>query len=257
MTSSEPMEDEIEFPGLFRSLRVDWPQGHEEKWHFHNGGQLLFASEGVMNVTTEDGLYAVPPERAVWLPPSKTHKVSATTPLSVRTVYINPTVASSMGEECVVLPVRPLLKELILESMTISAEYKINTRDEKLIELLIDELRNAMRNSLDLYLPRPKDRRVQKIVNSVFRNPANHMTAEDWAQLVGASSRTIDRIFRAETSMSFDRWRRQAALIEAIKLLEDGCSVTDVATRIGYDSPSAFISMFKRAIGTTPGKLFE
>jgi AraC-like DNA-binding protein len=54
--------------------------------------------------------------------------------------------------------------------------------------------------------------------------------------------------------MSFGRWRQQARLLHALRLLAVGESVTAVALEAGYESTSAFISMFKKTFGTTPGR---
>ena len=122
--------------------------------------------------------------------------------------------------------------------------------------LLVDEISISAAERLGLYLPDPKDRRVKPVVEAIKANPTHKHSAEDWARRVGASSRTIDRIFRAETGMSFEQWKRQAILLEALRQLSDGKSVTTVALNLGYESPSAFVAMFRRTLGTTPGKLF-
>jgi len=44
-------------------------------------------------------------------------------------------------------------------------------------------------------------------------------------------------------------------MLHAIRLLATGAAVTGVALDAGYSSTSAFIAAFKRAFGTTPGKI--
>ncbi len=56
--------------------------------------------------------------------------------------------------------------------------------------------------------------------------------------------------------MTFGRWRQQLRLLQAMQLLAAGRPVTAVALEVGYDSPSAFIAMFKRTLGTTPHRYF-
>jgi AraC-like DNA-binding protein len=79
---------------------------------------------------------------------------------------------------------------------------------------------------------------------------------EQWARSAGASGRTLARLFRRETGMSFGAWRQQARLIEALTRLGAGEPVTHVALDLGYDSPSAFTAMFRRSLGVTPSRYF-
>ena len=79
---------------------------------------------------------------------------------------------------------------------------------------------------------------------------------EDWGKMVGATGRTLARHFRLETGMTFGQWRQQIRILEALKRLGSKEPVTTVAIDLGYDSPSAFISMFKKALGKTPGQYF-
>ncbi|WP_327641053.1 helix-turn-helix domain-containing protein [Kribbella sp. NBC_00482] len=53
--------------------------------------------------------------------------------------------------------------------------------------------------------------------------------------------------------MTFPQWRTQLRLHEALRLLAEGASVTQVAHRCGWASTSAFIDTFRRAFGHTPG----
>ena len=77
------------------------------------------------------------------------------------------------------------------------------------------------------------------------------------AKQVAASPRTLERLFQKETGMTFGRWRQQLRLLHALRLLAAGRPVSAIALEVGYDSPSAFIAMFKRTLGTTPYRYFE
>ena len=68
----------------------------------------------------------------------------------------------------------------------------------------------------------------------------------------GASKRTIQRLFLNDTKMTFAKWRQQLRLIHAMQLLGSGTKVTTAALESGYGSTSAFISMFRKQLGTTP-----
>jgi AraC-like DNA-binding protein len=102
----------------------------------------------------------------------------------------------------------------------------------------------------------PSDRRLVPIAQALTAHPEDPRTLSDWGRSVGASERTLARLFRADTGLSFRLWRQQARLLEALRRLADREPVTTVALDLGYDSPSAFIAMFKCTLGTTPGHYF-
>ena len=122
---------------------LDWPEQHEQPAHFHDRGQLVFASSGILNVTTENGAWVVPPQRAVWIPARINHSILSKTKVELRTVYIDETEADGLPATCCVLGVSPLLRELILAVMTVAPDYERGGRDERVVTLIIDELSNA------------------------------------------------------------------------------------------------------------------
>jgi AraC-like DNA-binding protein len=82
--------------------------------------------------------------------------------------------------------------------------------------------------------------------------PDHGNTLEDWAQQVGASSRTLARLFNQELAMSFNAWRQQLRLLETLPRLLAGDSVQSVAQSLGYGSARAFSAMFSRLLGKNP-----
>jgi AraC-like DNA-binding protein len=110
---------------------------------------------------------------------------------------------------------------------------------------------------VSLDLPIPGDERLQRIFAGLTENPADNRTLEDWGKTVGATSRTLARLFRSETGMSFTQWRQQVRILEGLRRLAREEPVTAVALDLGYDSPSAFIAMFRKALGKTPAQYFK
>lgn len=207
-----------------------------------------------MTVTTERGMWVVPPQRAVWVPALVTHQIRATGRLSMRSLYIQPDTAAELPAECCVVAVPPLLRELILYAVTRPRLYEPGSPDERIMAVILDRIRSLP--VAPLHLPMPSDQRLRVIAAAMTANPEDARTLADWARTVGASGRTLARLFLAETGMSFRHWRQQVRLLEALRRLAGREPVTTVALDLGYDSPSAFIAMFKRALGTTPGQYF-
>jgi AraC-like DNA-binding protein/quercetin dioxygenase-like cupin family protein len=250
----DPVEDIISIPRPIVAMAKEFPPGHLISFHQHSRAQLLYASSGVMTVKTSRGIWVVPPLRAVWIPAHTRHQIEVSGHLSMRTLYIDPTFYSGPSEECCVIAVTPLLKELILQAVAMPRLYPIKGPEERLLTVILDQIR-IMRIA-PLELPIPENAWLRKIYKRLSSSPEDNRKLEDWGKMVGATGRTLARHFRLETGMTFGQWRQQIRILEALKRLGMKESVTTVAIELGYDSPSAFISMFKKALGKTPGQYF-
>jgi len=220
--------------------------------HHHDHAQFLYAVAGLMRVATEVGTWVVPPQRAVWIPPGIGHEVAAVGACAMRTVYVHVNAAAAGPDACCVVTVSPLLRELALSTIDLPPSHAADGPEARLIRVLLDRI--AAAPVAELHLPQPVDRRTRYVTERLIADPADGRTLADWAREAGASVRTLARLFRAETGLSFRAWRQQARLHAALARLAAGESVTATAFAVGYDSPSAFIAMFREATGSTPGR---
>ncbi len=241
-------------PRMLTWRQSERPAGSSVELHQHQRAQLLYASTGVMTVTTEGGIWVVPPHRAVWVPPTKDHAVLANTAISLRNLYINSQQVSGLPTELCVVAVPRLLRELILEVINLPVLYDEQGAEGRLVNVILDRIKSL--DVVPLHLPLPTTSTTGQIAEIIQQKPADNRSIEDWASQVGTSGRTLARRFVRETGMSFGQWRQQARLLEAMRLLADGVPVTTVAMELGYGNQSAFIAMFKKAVGKTPGKYF-
>lgn len=250
----DPVKDIIDVPRPIVAMAKEYPAGRLIPFHQHSRSQLLYASSGVMTVETRNGIWVVPPLRAVWIPACTRHQIYASGHLSMRTLYMDPTFFPGPSDGCCVISVSPLLKELILYAMGQPRLYPLNGPEERLLHVILDQIRNMQTAPLEL--PVPGDSRLKKIYNHLSTCPGDSRTLEDWGKAVGATRRTLTRLFRLETGMTFGQWRQQLRILEALRRLGMKEPVTTVAMDLGYNSLSAFISMFKKALGKTPGQYF-
>jgi len=207
-----------------------------------------------MAVKTDKGIWVVPPLRAVWVPSNTRHQIEISGNLSMRTLYIDQDYFPGPSEGCCVIAVSPLLKELILHAMAMPPLYALGGPEERLLAVILDQIRSMTIAPLEL--PIPEDARLQKIYRHLSSNPGDRRRLEEWGKVVGATGRTLARRFRNETGLSFGQWRQQVRILEALRRLGMKEPVTTVSMELGYDSTSAFISMFKKALGKTPGQYF-
>jgi AraC-like DNA-binding protein len=219
------------------------------EWH-----GLIYASAGVMSVHTAGGSWVVPPHRAVWVPAGMERRIEVSAGLAMRTLYFKPGVAKALPRDCCVVNVPPLLRELILHTIEIGMLNRAIPAHARLIGVLIDQLKEL--STVPLQLPQPADPRAVKVAALLEAKPGAKLPLGKIARQAGASARTIERLFRTETKMTFAGWRERLRLLHALRLLAAGEAVTNVALELGYGSPSAFIVMFRRAMGTTPSRYY-
>lgn len=232
----------------------EYPSHYVLPAHSHRRGQLLYASTGVLTTITSEGSWVVPPRRALWIPPGVSHEVHMGGPVSTRSVYVTPEAAHAAGlpERCQVIAVSPLLHELLLEAVDLPAEYELDSRDGRVMALLLDEIRRMP--ALPLNTPLPHDKRLAALCRELLDQPSQEMKIDDMARYAGMSRRHFTRTFREETGMSFTAWRQQACLLAALTRLGNGDAITQVAMDLGYGNPSAFTAAFRRVLGVAPSR---
>lgn len=220
--------------------------------HAHPRGQLIYASAGVMRVIGRGDIWVVPPSQAVWVPPEVEHEVYFPGDVALRNLFVDPSATGGLPQQCTVIKVTPLLRELILKAVAVGDDYPADGPEYRLMQVILDELRQA--EPSPLHLPLARDPRLQRVLEALLANPGDHRNLDDWAQLAGASPRTLARLFVRETGLSFGSWRKRLQLQEAVDRLSRGESVTVIAFDLGYGSLSAFIEMFRLALGAPPGQ---
>jgi AraC-like DNA-binding protein len=236
------------------SVSCDLDHGYVIPTHFHPEDQLIFASKGVMTVRTEQGIWVVPPLRAVWIPAKTPHSVTMSGAVSMRTLYFLPGLVPSFPKKCFVMNVSSLLKELILHACRLPKLTTEIPEQKRIIEIIVDQMEAV--DSIPLQLPQPLDPRLKRVAKMLMADPGEDRTLDGLCKDCGASKRTIERLFLAETKMTFGKWRQQLRLLHAMQLLAAGEKVTAAAVDAGYSSTSAFIAMFRKQLGTTPTHYF-
>ena len=231
-----------------------FPDGYRNERHRHERGQLIFAITGVMSVATDQGTWVVPPNRALWMPAGTMHQITMAGAVEMRTLYIRHDATAGLPATCTVLFVTPLLRELIVRATELPVLYDEQGSPGRVMSLLLDEIRALP--ALPLELPMPSDRRLAALCARLIGDPADPSTLDDHAESLRVSARTLARLFRTQTGMTFGQWRQQARLFEALKRIAAGSAVTAAALDVGYESASAFSAMFRRTLGMPPSRYF-
>lgn len=235
--------------------------------HSHPWAQVAISTTGVLRLTVPHGAYIVPPSRALWIPPGVEHAVTMVEDADLRTLYFHqppgrcgPGVARAQEEpwrQCRVLEVSDLLRAVVREMPTEPDDGaplapELLRRERHLSALVLDELRRA--SSVRLGVDLPRDKRLRHLCEAVIADPTRHETLADWARDTGASPRTVARLFRQELGSTFTQWRQQVILARAVALAAGRRPINQIAAELGYNSPSAFSAMVRRAVGLAPGR---
>lgn len=237
------------------SSATDYPENWVIPEHSHNKHQLLYAIGGVMVVYSALNQWTVPPNRGFWMPCGQVHSLRCVGTLKMRSVFVRPDSFPNLPTEPKTVTVSPLLSELIKASVSLKPPYADDSRDARIMHLILDEL--AILPDLPLSLPQPADPRLSQICLALQDEPGDASTVADWSARLGLDQTTIQRLFRKETGMTFGQWRQQARLLLALERIAVGQKIIDVAFELGYESPSAFTSMFKKQFGKTPSHFFR
>lgn len=217
--------------------------------HRHDDHQIVYAGSGVLAVTTHAGTWFAPGTHALWVPAGTVHAHRAYGHLSLHLVGL-PAGDNPLGLDTpAVLAVSPLLRELILVHTRTPDDA--SPERARLLDVLRDQLRASPQQPMRL--PTPTDPRLAAVCALVHAAPADQRTLAALGAATGTGERTLSRLFRREFGMTFPQWRTQSRLYHALRLLADGTPVTTVAHRCGWSSASAFIDVFRRSFGCTPG----
>ena len=226
--------------------------GIESDFHSHRESQLMFQVRGELTCEASNALWIVPPQSALWVPGGVSHRIRARAPLEGYSLFVRPRAGANLPRECRAVSVSALFRELLFRLATRPAQYDRKGPDARLVAVLLDEL--AAAKVENHRLPMPTEPRLRLLVEMIVANPADASSADAWARRVGIGERTLNRLLVKETGLSFGRWRQQLHITLAIQRMSRGASVQQVALDLGYTSSSSFVTMFRKALGTSPAR---
>jgi AraC-like DNA-binding protein len=239
-------------PTAIRCLAATYYGGFHIRPHRHHWGQLIYAAAGVMRVRAHETLWIVPPARAVWVPVGTEHEIHGLGDFAMRTLYFPAGMVAGLPDACCALDVAPLLRELVLELVERCPIDEADVAGMRLADAAIDLVAVAAARPLPLQLPLPSDPRAVRVAERLRGDPACDLELTTLARDAAASSRTIQRLFLAETGLRFAEWRQRLRLMHGASRLGTGASVTEAGLDAGYASTSAFIAAFRKQFGVTP-----
>ncbi|WP_353118591.1 helix-turn-helix transcriptional regulator [Myroides odoratus] len=228
---------------------------HDSGFHQHQEhAQILYAPSGCMTLLTRSHQVILPPQKLLYIPAGLEHRVTFRNVVTYRSIYLD---ISKLKLEPIALQVRvvsPLLAQIIERICWWEWEGEPTQKQQHILAVFWDEFLEAKEESYALDIP--SDYRLQAYMMSFMLDKKMPPFLHEFAQYVGASEKTITRIFKRETNMTYQAWRQQWRVYRAIELLAENTSISEVSHQLEFSSNSAFIEFFKNHTGTTPAKYF-
>ena len=224
--------------------------------HCHLRGQLAVVTHGTMTVISEEGWWPAPPGRGIWVPPGVSHGARYSEASALIQLLLDPDLTRELPKKCRTIAVSGLLRELACEAARLPPEAA-RQEEALLIARLIVRQATQPESGPVLFVPYGRDPRLRRTVEFLVADPGSKLSLPELAEQAGASTRTLARLFVTETGMTFGRWREHLRIVAAVDRLTRGHSVTQTALDLGYQSPSAFTTMFTRLLGMPPGRLLK
>lgn len=225
--------------------------------HCHDRAEFVYVASGRLSVTLDDIGFIASAGSAVLIPPGTMHQVQSLCATAMMTVYIALPSAMPQLSTCRVIVVSDLLRELMAAALRIPAAYENHSRDERIMDLMREEVAwLAVQSPMPgLKTPMPQEPRLAQLCRQLMAESESAIPIDFAASRVGMGRRTFTRRFRSETGMSFSEWLLRVRLNAAVGKLMAGASITEAAFDAGYSSPSAFAKLFKRSFGMSPSQL--
>jgi AraC-like DNA-binding protein len=233
-----------------------YPANYAGYAHAHTRAQFLYAASGSMKITFAEGCWVIPPQRAVWLPPNYLHQTGSIGELEMRTLYVHPDACpKDAPREPRMIAVSPLLRELVLRIVEMPIEYEEDGQDGRIVATALGEIDWTPLHPVNL--PSLRDARLLRMERMLADYPGDSSTLAEWATRLKISSRTLTRLIRQETALSFQVWRDHIRAFAAIPMLFEGRPLIEIAIAVGFETAWSFTAMFKRVTGVVPSRYTE
>jgi AraC-like DNA-binding protein len=235
-----------------RTFSARFSPGHWIETHSHSWSQLVYASEGVIAVESQNACWIVPTSRAIWVPAGQPHSIKMHGRVFLQTVYFESRPDTGIDLSCAAYEITSLIRELIVHVCGIGIVKSDSAEHRNLIEFMIFQIRKLTR--FPLMVPMPSDPRAKQLASRLIDNPGTNQSLAELCEECGTSLRTMQRVFSQELGLPLSRWRSQVTMMHALQLLASERNITEVALELGFESVSAFIYSFRKYLGVSPGQ---
>ena len=247
-SANEIIATQPDAPVLVKTIQM--AKGYVDKMHSHNWHQIIVPIKGLLQTQSDNYQYLLPHTSALFVPATLEHESIALSDTTFIGIYINPAFSRNYKNRLRTLYLTPFLKELLQEIRRTYSYTNMHEKTLRLLDVLHDQVYTDEVMTFQLLLPH--DRRLRFIFNQLSEKPTLDWSLKIWGDKVGASERTLSRLFFKEFNTSFPRWRQHLRLIYSLPLLDEKLPIQVIADNIGYKNDSSYIKAFKSYFDLTP-----
>ncbi len=248
LPANEMVDNNPRLPALAKIIEM--PKGYIDSLHHHKWHQVIFPIKGLLQTQAGSYQYLLPHTSALFVPATLAHESIALTNTTFIGIYINPAYCFNSEEQVRTVSLTSFIKELIQEIRRKCLQEESQKELLGLLQVLHDQMKHEDIVTFQLLLP--KDRRLKQIFDQLTEDPKLDWSLKKWGEEVGASERTLSRLFVKEFKTSFPLWRQQLRLIYSLSLLDEERTIQAIADEIGYHNDSSYIKAFKSYFDMTP-----
>lgn len=233
-------------PGSLCCDEVD----RDSHWHFHDMHQLMYTLEDAVEVEVEGGRHLIPRQLAAWIPAGVAHRMSLHR-IRSGSIFFPADMIPTPGNRIRTVRVSALMRELMRESLRWPLDGADSLLRSTFYTTLAAFCTEWIEAETDLFLPTCDEPRLKRALDLTASNMDARLP--DVCRHAGMSERSLRRHLKQAAGMTWEAYRQRSRLLHAIALLsETDVSITDIAARCGFESPSAFTRAFRLTLSETP-----
>jgi AraC-like DNA-binding protein len=223
--------------------------------HAATRAQIMYATGGPIKVITSTHIWMVMPSQAIWIPAGETHELILPDRIQLHHIFFDASVTTHLPDTSFSFDVHAFFRELVLRIQQFNNDGPLTECEYHIVQVLLDEI--SALEPATLNLPLGAAESVQLVTAHLINTMQVHMSVEEAAELAHVSVRSFSREFVNETGISYRDWCLKLTLLEAIRRLQAGESINQVAFEMGYEDSSAFTYMFHKSLGKPPCLFLE
>jgi len=224
--------------------------------HSHKKGQLMYVEGGTIQVEANKKTFFVPGNHYVWIPAGEIHGIySNSKTVLMRTLYIpikedEKDYYSTMG----VYPATDLLLQLLLHTKDWRGDIEESNRKlYPIVQAIKVLLPDFSKTPINFTIPKVKDQKLKEITQFLDDNLDQNIMLSDLAQRFDINERSLHRLFKKDTNISFIKFFTIIRMYKAIDYLsQKKYSISEIASKVGYSSIPTFSNTFYKVIGKRP-----
>jgi AraC-like DNA-binding protein/mannose-6-phosphate isomerase-like protein (cupin superfamily) len=229
---------------------------HDTDEHFHKRAQLIYVEKGFQYLHVAGRIYLLPQNHAAWIPSNLSHRTTAVSEdINLRTIFYSVTEENNFYDKLRIFSVPPVLREIISYSSKWSKKEVYSVEEEAFLNAIFVELPSFFKDAIALNVVIPNDESLLQISNFIIDNISNDLQVSTIAENNNMSLRSLERVFKKETTITISKYIQFVRIIKGVELLSTGkYTVSQVAYLVGYKSIQAFSASFFQILNKRPNE---